>query len=122
MAVVNLTTFNRSGVSDWILQRASSVLMLAYALAVASAVVPDTSYEAWSEFMTQTWMRAFSTLALLAMIAHAWIGVWGVLTDYVTVRMLGALGDRLRLFLLVLMGILLLVYLFWGVFIIWGFI
>ena len=122
MAVVNLTTFGRSGVSDWILQRASSVLMLAYSLAVASAVVPDTSYEAWSEFMTQTWMRAFSTLALLAMIAHAWIGVWGVLTDYVTVRILGSLGDRLRLFLLALMGVLLLVYLFWGVFIIWGFV
>ena len=119
---MNLTSFNRSGVSDWILQRASSVLMLAYSLAVASAVVPNTSYEAWSEFMTQTWMRAFSTLALLAMIAHAWIGVWGVLTDYVTVRMLGSLGDRLRLFLLALMGVLLLVYLFWGVFIIWGFV
>ena len=119
---MKLITLGRSGVSDWILQRSSSVIMLAYTLAVASVVIPDTSYEAWSEFMTQTWMRAFSTLALLAMIAHAWIGFWGVLTDYVTVRMLGALGDRLRLFLLVLMGILLLVYLFWGVFIIWGFI
>ena len=46
----------------------------------------------------------------------------GVLTDYVTVRMLGSLGDRLRLFLLALVSVLLLVYLFWGVFIIWGFI
>ena len=119
---MNVTVFNRSGISDWILQRASSVIMLAYSLTVASAVIPDTSYEAWSVFMTQTWMRVFSTLALLAMLAHAWIGVWGVLTDYVTVRMLGSLGDRLRLFLLASMGVLLLVYLFWGVFIIWGFI
>ncbi len=119
---MNVTVFNRSGISDWILQRASSVIMLAYSLTVASAVIPDTSYEAWSVFMTQTWMRGFSTLALLAMIAHSWIGFWAVLTDYVTVRMLGSLGERLRLFLLVLMGILLLVYLLWGVFIIWGFI
>ena len=118
---MNVTVFNRSGISDWILQRASAVIMLAYSLAVASAVIPDTSYEAWSAFMTQTWMRGFSTLALLAMIAHSWIGFWAVLTDYVTVRMLGSLGERLRLFLLVLMGILLLVYLLWGVFIIWSF-
>ena len=119
---MNITIFNRSGISDWILQRASSVIMLVYSLVVAGAVIPDTSYEVWSAFMTQTWMRGFSTLALLAMIAHAWIGVWGVLTDYVTVRMLGSLGDRLRLVFLVLMGILLLLYLIWGVFIIWGFI
>ncbi len=119
---MSVTVFNRSGISDWILQRGSSVIMLAYSLAVASVVIPDTSYEVWSAFMTQTWMRGFSSLALLAMIVHAWIGFWGVLTDYVTVRMLGSLGDRLRLLLLVLMCVLLLVYLFWGLSIIWGFI
>ena len=118
---MNVTSFSRSGVSDWILQRASSVIMLAYSLAVASVVIPGTTYEAWTAFMTHTLMRGFSTLALVAVITHAWIGGWSVLTDYVTVRMLGPLGERLRLFLLGLMGALLLAYLFWGLFIIWGF-
>ncbi len=117
---MNVTSFSRSGVSDWILQRASSVIMLAYSLAVASVVIPGTNYEVWSAFMTQVWMRSFSTLALIAMIAHAWIGLWGVLTDYVTVRMLGSLGDRLRFCLLFFMVALLILYLVWGIFIIWG--
>jgi len=119
--MVNLTVFRRSGISDWVLQRASSVVMLAYSLTVVSAVVPDTNYEAWSTFMTQTWMRGFSTFALFSMIAHAWIGFWVVVTDYVTGRMLGPRGESLRFGLLLLMAILFLGYILWGILIIWEF-
>ena len=119
MVVVNLTVFRRTGISDWVLQRASSVVMLAYSLTLVSVIVPNTNYEAWSAFMAQTWMRGFSSFTLFSMIAHAWIGFWGVMTDYVTERMLGHRGDSLRFGFLLLMATLLLGYFLWGILIIW---
>jgi succinate dehydrogenase / fumarate reductase membrane anchor subunit len=33
--------------------------------------------------------RVFTLLACLPLAAHAWIGIWAVLTDYVTERLMG---------------------------------
>jgi succinate dehydrogenase / fumarate reductase membrane anchor subunit len=40
--------------------------------------------------MTCTVMRIFSYWLLLSLAAHAWIGMWTVFTDYLTVRQMGA--------------------------------
>ena len=50
-----------------------------------------TSGEEWKALFEQTWMRIFSLLAILSLAAHAWIGMWAVLTDYLTERLLAAL-------------------------------
>ncbi|MFP5414627.1 MAG: succinate dehydrogenase, hydrophobic membrane anchor protein, partial [Gammaproteobacteria bacterium] len=64
-------------------------------------------------------MRLFSLLAVLAMAAHAWIGLWAVLTDYVTVRLMGPRATVLRLLLQVGMVGALLAYVIWAVDILW---
>ena len=118
--VIALRSFRRSGVSDWILQRLSAVIMLVYSATILCALIPSTNFLDWHAFMTQFWMQFFSTLVLLSIAVHAWIGLWAVMTDYITVRMLGSRGDLLRTILLFMIGLLLVVYLIWGFSIIWG--
>ncbi|MCB1615417.1 MAG: succinate dehydrogenase, hydrophobic membrane anchor protein, partial [Pseudomonadales bacterium] len=97
--VTAVTSFGRSGLSDWLIQRLSAVVMTAYFIFIIWVFCsnPDMTYPQWSELFSQTCVRIFSTFALLSVIAHAWIGAWSVLTDYVTTRLLGAKATKLRL-------------------------
>ena len=54
------------------------------------------------------------------MAAHAWIGLWAVLTDYLTTRMMGAKATVLRVLVQVVLGVVALTYVVWGIEILWG--
>ena len=110
----------RNGLSDYLMQRISSVILLAYFAAVAVILLQGTTFEAWTALFAQTWMRIFSLAALLSVVFHAWIGMWGVLSDYVTERLMGPKGNVLRFLLQLLIGALLFIYLIWCIQIIWG--
>jgi len=88
----------RQGVRDWLLQRGSAVILGFYTAFVCTFLLlhPELSYAAWRELFAAAWMRFFSSLALLAFVAHAWVGVWIICTDYLTARTLGAWGRPLR--------------------------
>ena len=121
--VTAVTTFGRSGLSDWIIQRVSAVVLAAYTIFVCTflIVTPDLTYELWRELYSELWMRIFSLLALLSIAAHGWIGLWGVLTDYVTTRMMGSSALTLRVVILAIYGLITVSYLVWGIEILWGF-
>ena len=110
----------RSGLHDWLMQRISAVILLAYFLFVGSVVICGVDYAAWKELFSMTWMRVFSMLALVSLAAHAWVGLWSVFTDYLTERMLGPVGNVLRLAAQVVCGITMFVYVVWGIQILWG--
>jgi succinate dehydrogenase / fumarate reductase membrane anchor subunit len=110
----------RSGLQDWLVQRLSAVVLLAYFLFVGAVVICGVDYVAWKELFSTTWMRIFSLLALLSLGAHAWVGLWAVFTDYLTERMLGPIGNVLRLVAQVVCGIIMFVYIVWGIQILWG--
>lgn len=114
------TSFSRSGLSDWILQRVSAVILAAYFLVVLGFVLGHPTYTAWHAFMATTPMRIFSLLALFSLAAHAWIGLWTVVTDYVTTRQMGPLADFLRLMMEIGFAIVIFVYVVWGIQILWG--
>jgi succinate dehydrogenase / fumarate reductase membrane anchor subunit len=57
---------------------------------------------------------------MLSLAAHAWIGMWGVFTDYLTERALGPKGNVLRIGLQLLPSLSLVIYVIWGVQIVWG--
>ena len=120
--VTMVTSFGRSGVYDWVIQRVSSVIMLAYFFLIMAVLLtnPDIGYADWKALFSQTWMRIFSLAALLSMAVHAWIGLWCVVTDYLTTRMLGRTGDLLRFLVLSLCATTTFVYVVWGVQILWG--
>lgn len=120
--VTSVTSFGRSGLYDWLIQRVGGVIMAAYVIFIVAYLVlnPELTHEQWQSLYSQLWMRAFSLATLLAFISHAWIGLWAVLTDYLTVRLLGPKATFFRVFAQILLGAVALTYLVWGVQVIWG--
>lgn len=116
------TSFSRSGLSDWLVQRVSAYILAAYFFVIVGFLLcqSDVGYAQWYAFMTSTAMRIFTLLALLALAGHAWVGMWTVFTDYVTERQLGPKASVLRLVLQVGMAIFIFVYVVWGIQILWG--
>lgn len=119
--VTAVTSFGRSGLSDWLVQRVSAVILLAYFTTLGFAIGGGVDYAEWKALFEQTWMRIFSLMAILSLAAHAWIGVWAVLTDYLTERLMGTRGNALRLTCQILASLLIFVYVVWGIQILWGY-
>ena len=113
--VTNVTSLGRSGLYDWMIQRATAIILAAYVVFIVGffIVTPDVTYETWKGFFQSSCVRIFSLLALISMLAHAWIGMWTVSTDY-----LKATG--VRFVFQALCGTGAFVYLVWGIEIIWG--
>jgi len=77
-------SLGRSGVHDYILLRASAIILLAYILYFIGFISSaDISYAVWRGFFSLTLTKVFTLFALFAVLVHAWIGLWQVLTDYV---------------------------------------
>lgn len=122
MAVKPVTTFGRSGLSDWLIQRVSAVVIAVYTLVMVGylATHTDLNYAQWAGLHQHFWMRLLTLLTVLAIAAHAWIGIWAVLTDYVTVRLLGPIATPLRVAAELGAIALILAYVVWAIDILWG--
>jgi succinate dehydrogenase / fumarate reductase membrane anchor subunit len=120
--VTQVTSFGRSGVSDWVMQRGTAIVLLAYTLFIVGFLVctPELTFETWKGLFSQTWMRAFSSLTILSIVAHAWIGLWAVSTDYMTNRMMGSKAVVFRLVFQAAYSLILFYYLVWGFQVLWG--
>ena len=120
--VTNATNFSRSGLSDWIIQRFSAVILAAYTLFIIAVLVsmPEFNYESWREVFSKNSVRLFSVISLLALCGHTWVGMWTVGTDYLTDRQLGGKGTFIRLIYQSFCVLLIAVYLLWGIQIFWG--
>ena len=118
--VTAVTSMGRSGLYDWMMQRVSAVILLAYFLYVGFVMLSGVDYVSWKELYTQTWMRIFSLLALVSLGIHAWVGLWAVFTDYLTERMMGAFGNLLRFGAQAVSAIIMFSYVVWGIQILWG--
>ncbi|MYM62756.1 succinate dehydrogenase, hydrophobic membrane anchor protein [Pseudomaricurvus sp. HS19] len=121
--VTAVTSFGRSGLYDWLIQRVSAVVMAAYLVFIVAFILctPEMTYAEWKGLYSHLWMRIFSLATLLSIAAHAWIGLWAVLTDYITNRMMGAKATVLRLLAQVVLGVITVTYVVWGIEILWGF-
>lgn len=121
--VTAVTSWGRSGLYDWLIQRFSALVLASYTLVVVGFLLthPDLSYETWSGLYSHLWMRVYSLLVVGSTIAHGWIGLWGVLTDYVTTRMIGSSALMLRMLALLIYALTSITFMVWGVEILWGF-
>ena len=99
------------------------MVLAIYALFIVAFLVttPDLTYDIWRNLFDQQWMRIFSFLALISVAGHGWIGLWAVLTDYLTDRMMGSKALGLRILALSAYALVTLSYLVWGFEILWGF-
>lgn len=120
--VTQVTSYGRSGVSDWLIQRLSSLVLALYTVFIVGFILftSDLDYATWAGLFERLWMKVFTFLALLSIAAHAWIGLWVVLTDYVTERLMGPKALALRIVTLLVYGLVTFTYLVWGVQILWG--
>lgn len=112
--VKNVSSFGRNGVHDYLLIRASAIIMVLYTLYLVSfCAFTDISYVGWSEFFGSTFTKVFTMLALVSVLIHGWIGLWQVLTDYIKC-------SKLRAGLQLVVIAVLLGYFFSGLFVLWG--
>ena len=120
--VTSATNFSRTGLSDWLVQRVSAIVLLAYSLFIFGIFVlyPELSFEQWSGIFSNNAVRLFSMMSVLALCGHAWIGMWTVGTDYLRSRTMGPKGDRLRSIYQSICLLAILAYLLWGIKILWG--
>lgn len=120
--VTNVTSFSRSGLSDFLLQRVTAVVLALYALCVIGffLVTPDLTHAKLAGYFGSTPMQLFSLLAVLSTAAHAWIGMWTIGTDYLRPAHVGSSATLLRFVYFALVVIALFVYVVWAVRIFWS--
>jgi len=120
--VRNVMNLSRNGLSDWVIQRVSAVILGIYFVGLLGFMVmtPDLGYAEWHALFSTTWMRIASLAALLALCAHAWIGMWTVATDYLNNYMIGSKGTVIRFLFQAACVLLIFIYLVWGIQILWG--
>ena len=113
--VNNAATVGRSGIHDFILLRATAVILAVYTLYLLGFFVttPEVTFDVWQGFFSDLCTKVATVLALFALLVHAWIGVWQVLSDYVKPAFLRGV---LQFFF----AVLLLAYLVMGILTVWG--
>jgi succinate dehydrogenase / fumarate reductase membrane anchor subunit len=109
------TSLGRSGLQDWLIQRITAVILAAYIIFLVGYFFyyPEIHFEQWQILFKSIWMRYATFIALLSLVAHAWIGVWTIITDYIK-------PVFLRLITQVIIFLALFFYLVWGLEILWG--
>jgi succinate dehydrogenase / fumarate reductase membrane anchor subunit len=121
--VTNVTSFGRSGLSDFVIQRVSAVVIALYALYLIFFFLfnPGVSHADLVGFFGTMPMKIFSTLTVLATAAHAWIGMWTIGTDYIREHYFGAHAMVYRIVYQFACLLVLFVYVLWGLQIFWRF-
>lgn len=107
--VKSITNFGRSGLSDWLIQRVSAVIMAAFTVFMVSVLLTgDINFQTWSALFDKEWVKIFTLLTVLSVAAHAWIGLWIVATDYIKsilLRFIFSVSVALTLFVFVVTAI-----------------
>lgn len=113
--VTQVTSFGRSGLYDWMMQRVSAVVLSLYTIFIIGYLLlhPDLTFAQWSALFETIWMRIFTLLTLFSIGIHSWIGLWSISTDY-----LKATG--VRFFFQSLCGLAMFIYMIWGIQVLWG--
>lgn len=102
------------GMRDWLAQRLTAVVMVAYSLVLAVALVrgEPITYAVWRDLFAQGWMRVATLVFAVSLVWHAWVGTRDILMDYIK-------PDGLRLALQVFTVLLLAGYLGWTIQVLW---
>jgi succinate dehydrogenase / fumarate reductase, membrane anchor subunit len=114
--------FTLTGPNNWIIQRITAIVMAAYLFFIVGFLVanPALTHDQWSALNGLLSMRIFTLVTIGAVAFHAWIGMRCVLTDYITVRLIGPKANGVRNVLQLGLGFIILLYLVWTIKILWG--
>lgn len=73
------------GLSDWLSQRITAVLMALFTVAVIVQVLlpGEMGYDKWSAIFASQWMKVLTFTVVVALLVHAWVGMRDLWMDYV---------------------------------------
>jgi len=71
------------GLRDWLAQRVTALVMIAYTVMFLVVWPRPMSYASWKALFAQDWMRFATLLLVVSALLHAWIGMRNVWMDYV---------------------------------------
>ena len=82
--VKSVTSLGRSGLHDWVIQRVSAVVLMAYVIYLSVFVfsAENLQFDVWHSLFAHTWFKIFSFLAITSIAFHIWVGLWVISTDY----------------------------------------
>jgi len=120
----NVTNLGRSGLYDWLVQRATAVILGVYFIVIMSFFLcaENLNYQSWIDFMACTPMKVSTILVLLSIAAHGWIGMWTISTDYLIKdgHVVGSVPTFIRLGFQAICVMILLACALWGSMLVWG--
>tara|TARA_B100000745_G_C19913293_1_gene306557 strand:+ start:164 stop:484 length:321 start_codon:yes stop_codon:yes gene_type:complete len=104
------------------MQRVSALVLGLYTLCLLGFLAShsELSQVEWVGFMRSMPMMIFSTVSLVSLCVHAWVGMWTIGTDYIRTFSFGKRSTFLRQVYQAFVVALLLIYLGLGSLIIWG--
>lgn len=113
--VTNQASMKRNGIQDYVTLRASAAIISAFSLFMLYFFVSteEVTFEIWKQLFASIYMKAFTLIALIAILMHVRIGLWQVLSDYVK-------AYKLRTVLQFLLNLLAFAYVAVGLFVLWG--
>lgn len=99
---------SKRGLYEWLAQRVTAVIVMVYFVVLAIYFFSGpVSYEGWSAFNAMLSVRILTILSVFAILWHAWIGLWTVMTDYIKCV-------KFRLLLQIALLVLLFIYGIWA--------
>ena len=121
--VSQVMALSNSGLSDWVVQRATAVILTAYFCWVMAffLLTPTIDFAALTKFFGSAGMKIAGTLAVLSTVAHAWIGLWTIGTDYLRPAHVGTFATSIRFAYQAACLLVLFVYLVWAMRLVWQF-
>lgn len=121
--VTQVLSLSRSGLADFVIQRVTAVILAAYTFCVLGFFLSaeQVSHATLGAFFWSAPMQIFSTLAILSTIAHGWIGMWTIGTDYLRPAHIGSLATAIRFVYQLACLLAIFVYLVWALRLIWQF-
>ena len=111
-----------SGASDWLVQRATAVILGSYFLTLTGFLVfsETIDFAVWTGFFNNIFIKLFTMLAVLSAGLHGWIGMWAVGGDYLQEHHFGPIAGPIRRAYLGLCILLAFAYVALAVLIVWG--
>lgn len=106
---------NHQGLTDWLIQRVSAVIMTVYTIGLVLYLIVSSGIEFsdWHALFAHGWMKLATILFILSLLFHAWVGIWTIFTDYVK-------PFWLRFILEVAVYLALIIFFFAALLILWG--
>ncbi len=106
---------SHQGLRDWLIQRVSAIVMAIYSTGLIAYFLahPNLDYVDWHMLFSHPLMKVASILFITCLLFHAWVGMWTIFTDYITIFIL-------RLILQILVFLSLVASFFWALQILWG--